>query len=109
MYFHFRHYTSREIFEGVRENQGFDVGFDEYPEALMAVFNGSSAKDVTVTFQCRRNGKALLRITRALYGGAKKIEVLRLNFTRSPKSVVDEHVAAQKARLRKKGGRSGRI
>ena len=109
VYFHFRHYTSRELFEGVRENQGFDVGFDKYPEALMAVFNGSSAKDVAVTFQCRRDGKALLRITRALYGGAKKIEVLRLNFTRSPKSIVDEHVAAQKARLRKKGGRSGRM
>ena len=69
----------------------------------MAVFNGSSARDVTVTLQCRRDGKALLRITRSLYGGAKKIEVLRLNFTRSPKSVVDEHVAAWKARVRKAG------
>ena len=40
--FHFRHYTNREMFEGIRQRHGFQVEFNKYPEVLANVFDEAS-------------------------------------------------------------------
>ena len=84
--FHFRHYTNKEMFDGIRQRHGFQVDFDRYPRVLLDVFDEASnpsKTDIEVTFAARRDGTAQFTISKLLYNGAKTINVLNLNFTQS--------------------------
>ena len=84
--FHFRHYTNKEMFDGIRQRHGFQVDFDRYPRVLLDVFDEASnpsKRDIEVTFAARRDGMAQFTISKVLYNGAKTINVLNLNFTQS--------------------------
>ena len=84
--FHFRHYTNKEMFDGIRQRHGFQVDFDRYPRVLLDVFDEASnpsKTDIEVTFAARRDGTAQFTISKLLYNVAKTINVLNLNFTQS--------------------------
>ena len=84
--FHFRHYTNKEMFDGIRQRHGFQVDFDRYPRVLLDVFDEASnpsKTDIEITFAARRDGTAQFTISKLLYNGAKTINVLNLNFTQS--------------------------
>eukprot|EP00943_MAST-04B_sp_MAST-4B-sp1_P000880 g880.t1 len=84
--FHFRHYTNKEMFEGIRQRHGFQVDFNKYPEVLANVLDEASNtdnKDIKILFTARRDGTAFFTVTKCLYNGAKTINVLSLNFTQS--------------------------
>ena len=84
--FHFRHYTNREMFEGIRQRHGFQVEFNKYPEVLANVFDEASNTlndEIDIRFAARRDGTAAFTISKNLYNGAKTINILSLNFTQS--------------------------
>jgi hypothetical protein len=108
--FHFRHYTNKEMFEGIRQRHGFQVDFNKYPEVLANVLDEASNtgnKDIKVLFAARRDGTAFFTVTKCLYNGAKTINVLSLNFTQSSdRQRQQDRERLNDSKSRKKNGNS---
>ncbi len=96
--FHFRHCTNKGLHGSSQKQLGLGVKFENYPGVLQSIFKECTLnRDMKVTFSAKRDGRARLSISRSLYNGAKTVSILKLNFTKTPKSILEEGSRGQKA------------
>ena len=91
-FFHYRHFADKQLFDSIKGKLSLDVGFDQYPETLNRIL--ASAEDpsmqTNLVVAVHADGRARLQALKTLFG-VRKVEVLSLNFLRSPEQVIKQY------------------
>ena len=105
-FFHFRHFCDQELFESLKGKLSLNVGFEGFPVKLNEILASSSdtTQQTGLVLAIHSDGRARLQAIKTLFG-AKKVEVLSLNFLRSPEAVVRQYANALLSESRTDGNK----
>jgi hypothetical protein len=94
-FFHFRHFCDQQLFDSLKGKLSLDVGFEGFPATLNEILASSldPSQQTGLVLAMHADGRARLQALKTLFG-AKKVEVLSLNFLRSPEAVVRQYANA---------------
>ena len=92
LFFHYMHVVDEVGFRMMQESQKLMVDFAEYPSVLVRMIN-SCIKDPNshlAVFVMKEGGRARLEFIRNME--YKFVELLNINFVRSPEDLVQQHI-----------------
>ena len=91
-FFHYRHFADQQLFDSIKGKLKFDVTFDDYPQTLNDILESTTdpKEQTDLILAVHADGRARLQAMKLLFG-VRKVEILSLNFLKSPDNVIHEY------------------